>query len=354
MAQALKGDSLSNGVNEQIDTILGASESLLEIINDLLDLSKIESGSLDLESEPFDPVEVVNKVQQTLASSATPKDISFSVRTDSNLPRLVKGDALRLRQVLLNLTSNAIKFTEIGSIEINVTSQSDGEDIILNYAIRDTGSGIPTDRLEAIFDPFTQVDNTITRIHGGTGLGLSISKRLVEIMGGSISVESQLGQGSTFLFDVRVSPVDTAEVEIEDEPTVTTLSRALNILVVEDNKFNRHVCRALLGKEHRITEAANGLEALELFHAERDFDVILMDVQMPEMDGLSATTEIRRLEEQLGWPRTPVVALTANAMDADRQRAMDAGMDDFIAKPIRKEMLFTVLARIEQRSTDRV
>lgn len=282
------------------------------------------------------------------------KDIFFSVLTDSNLPRLVKGDALRLRQVFLNLTSNAIKFTETGSIEINLTSQIDGEDITLKYAIRDTGSGIPANRLEAIFEPFIQVDNTIIRIHGGTGLGLPISKRLVEFMGGSIRVESELGQGSTFLFDIRVSPVDTADVDIEDEPTITTFSRSLNIIVVEDNKFNRHVCRALLGKNHQIAEATNGLEALKLFHAQRDFDVILMDRQMPEMDGLSATAEIHRLEDQLGWPRTPVVALTANAMDIDRKRALDAGMDDFIAKPIRKKMLLTVLARMEKRLTDRV
>ncbi|HIG57289.1 MAG TPA: PAS domain S-box protein [Candidatus Latescibacteria bacterium] len=345
MAQALREEGLDSTVNEQIDTILGASESLLGIINDLLDLSKIESESLSLESAPFDPVEVFNKVQQTLASSVEPKGISFSIFADTNLPRQVKGDALRLRQVLLNLASNAIKFTEIGGVEIRLTSQTDGEDIMLECEVRDTGSGIPADRLDAIFEPFTQVDNTITRTHGGTGLGLSIAKRLVEIMGGTISVESQLGRGSTFRFEIRVSPADLTEADIDEEIAVAPLLRALHILVVEDNKFNRHVCRALLGKKHHIAEAVNGLEALKLLRTRHDFDLILMDVQMPEMDGLSATVEIRRLETQHGWPRIPVIALTANAMDADKQLALDAGMDDFISKPIRRETLLAIIAQ---------
>ena len=346
MAQALLEEDLSPRAADQVDTVLRASESLAEIIDDLLDLSKIEAGQMELTSLPFDPVEVLEGARRTLSERAAAKGIGLVVTADSATPRNVEGDRVRLRQILLNLLSNAVKFTDKGQVLVHMRADCSDTAVTLHVDVHDTGMGIPAARLQAIFDPFTQADSSITRTHGGTGLGLSISKRLVQMMGGEISAHSEPGVGSTFRFHILLLPGSgelPVSVHANDVAVVP-----MRILLVEDNALNRKVARALLRKDtHDITEAENGIAAVARFRECEAFDVILMDLQMPEMDGITATLQIRQLEAESGLRRTPIVALTANVMQADRDRCLQAGMDDFIAKPVRKEDLRAALAKLQ-------
>jgi hypothetical protein len=253
---------------------------------------------------------------------------------------------VRLRQILLNLLGNAVKFTEAGQVQAHLRAESAQTFITLHVEVHDTGIGIPPERLQAIFEPFTQADSSITRTHGGTGLGLSISKRLVQMMGGEIEDHSEPGVGSTFRFQVRVKPgsAETMLTEAVDDVII----QPMRIQLVEDNALNRKVAHALLRKEaHYITETENGAVAVECFRTGEPFQVILMDLQMPEMDGVTATKRIREIEAEGGLRRTSIVALTANAMQADRDRCVQAGMDDFISKPVRKEDLRAALIRVQ-------
>jgi signal transduction histidine kinase/DNA-binding NarL/FixJ family response regulator/ligand-binding sensor domain-containing protein len=345
MAQALQEEDLSPRAADQVDTVLRASESLAEIIDDLLDLSKIEAGQMELTCLPFAPLEVLEAARRTLSTRATDKGIDLVVTTDPTVPGSVEGDRVRLRQILLNLLGNAVKFTDEGYVRVHMRAVSTDDAVILHVEIHDSGIGIPEDRLQAIFDPFTQGDSSITRTHGGTGLGLSISRRLVEMMGGEIEANSAPGVGSTFRFHIRVAPGSGDVQSTEAIADVTALP--MRILLVEDNALNRKVAHALLrGDAHQIIEAENGVVAVERFTEGGSFDVILMDLQMPEMDGVTATTRIRQLEIEGDLRRTPIVALTANAMQADRDRCLQVGMDDFITKPVRKENLRAALARV--------
>ncbi|MDA0336105.1 MAG: ATP-binding protein, partial [bacterium] len=346
MAQALLEEDLSPRAADQVDTVLRASESLAEIIDDLLDLSKIEAGQMELTSLPFDPVEVLEGARRTLSMRAAAKGIGLAVTSDPATPRNVEGDRVRLRQILLNLLANAVKFTDNGQVQAHMRADRTDTTVTLHVEVHDTGIGIPAARLQAIFDPFTQADSSITRTHGGTGLGLSISKRLVQMMGGEISAHSEPGVGSTFRFHVRVVPGsgDLPVSVLADDVAIAPM----RILLVEDNALNRKVAHALLRKDaHDITEAENGIAAVARFRECEAFDVILMDLQMPEMDGITATLQIRQLEAESGLRRTPIVALTANAMQADRDRCLQAGMDDFIAKPVRKKDLRAALVRAQ-------
>ena len=344
MAQALQEEDLPAHVADDIDVVLSASESLSKIVNDLLDLSKIEAGQLELEIVPFEPLDVIEEVRRTLAPRATQRDLTLLV-TVPKTPMSVLGDPTRLRQILLNLMANALKFTEHGGVELSLQTRTIGDHVRLDFAVQDSGIGIAAEKLEAIFEPFTQADSTITRAYGGTGLGLSICKRLVELMDGEIHAESQPGRGSSFRFHLRLPthegvPATTVTVAVPDAAL-----RPLRILLAEDNDLNRKVAHALLRREqHDIVEAVNGRLAVETYAEAGPFDVVLMDVQMPEMDGLAATGEIRRLEAAQGRPRTPIIALTANAMKGHREQCLSAGMDDFISKPVRKEALLRSLA----------
>jgi PAS domain S-box-containing protein len=345
MAQALQEEQLPTQAADRVDTVLQASEALTEIIDDLLDLSKIEAGQLEMESQPFDPVEIVERARSTLALRAEDKGISLTVRVEEGTTRDVESDGVRLRQILMNLIGNALKFTESGGVEVRLSSTPEEDRVRLHVRVKDSGIGIDADRQNAIFDPFTQADATVTRTHGGTGLGLSISKRLVEMMDGHIGVDSQPGQGSTFWFDVLVNAGSGLTVPAAVAEDVQVLP--LRILLAEDNAINRKVARALLLKDsHEIIEAENGKIAVDLVRTTPPFDAILMDMQMPVMDGLTATQEICRFQAEVGHAPTPIIALTANAMKADRDRCLAAGMVDFIPKPVRKTQLREVLARV--------
>ncbi|HJP30068.1 MAG TPA: ATP-binding protein [Candidatus Latescibacteria bacterium] len=348
MAQALQEEELTPRAADQVDTVLRASESLAKIIDDLLDLSKIEAGQLETVSLPFDLIEVVEGARSTLAPRADDKGIQLTFTADPTVPRYVEGDRVRLRQILLNLLGNAVKFTEQGSVDLSLKATVAEDEVTLYFEVRDTGIGIPEKHLEAVFDRFTQADHSITRSHGGTGLGLSITRSLVEAMAGSIHVESEPGVGSTFRFDIRVRP--GTGLDLQATTTEATRVPPMRILLVEDNDLNRKVAQALLRRDdHNITEAENGVVAVDRFRADPPFDVILMDLQMPEMDGVTATERIRELETQQGLKQTSIVALTANVMQADRERCLQAGMDDFISKPVRKEDLRAALARLSAR-----
>ncbi len=343
----LAGD-LQPSARELAEGIHRSGIALLTIINDILDLSKLEAGRMTLSKEPFDLLTLCNDVVSLLSARADQRGLRLRLELAPNVPLGWLGDAGRLRQVLLNLIGNALKFTPSG--EVLVHARSEGEPVPrLLLEVRDTGIGIPPDRLDAVFDSFTQADGSITRRFGGTGLGLSITRQLVQLMGGEIRVTSQVGQGSTFTCVLPLPMVGRENVPAPPpaaatEPRAPLPPLALNVLLVEDNAINRLVATKLL-REWRCTQtsAEDGREALDRMRT-GEFDVVLMDVQMPVMDGLTAVAHWRVIERQLGG-HTPVVALTAHAMDGDRERCMEAGMDDYVSKPLRPDELHAAIQR---------
>jgi signal transduction histidine kinase/ActR/RegA family two-component response regulator/streptogramin lyase len=323
----------------------GSGESLMAVINDVLDFSKIEARKLELERVPFRLRAVIDAVIQPFALRAQQGGVALRWSVDEEVPDTLIGDPGRLRQVLINLLGNAIKFTDDGSVDCRVSvSKRLDENIVLVFEIRDTGIGIPPERQQAIFESFTQAETSTTRRHGGTGLGLTISARLVRLMGGEISVVSEEGRGSTFSFTARLRIGERAEVAGVNETGEQAGDRPLEILLVEDHPVNQELARRLLERKgHRVTVAANGRAALDR-HAEQRFDLVLMDVQMPELDGYEATRGIRE-REAAGAPRVPIVAMTAHAMKGDRERCLEAGMDDYVSKPLRPADLFDAIGR---------
>ncbi|MFN0102604.1 MAG: two-component regulator propeller domain-containing protein [Bryobacteraceae bacterium] len=344
MAELLQGMDLPETARECVATIRLSSDSLLTIINDILDLSKIESGKLRVEDVPFDLAECVAGTLRLVKLAAANKGLELVSEIEPGTPRWVQGDSVRLRQVLLNLVSNAVKFTHSGWVRVNVCSEDiDGERFI-RFAVADTGIGIPADAAGALFQSFSQVDASTTRQYGGTGLGLVISRRLVELMGGRIWVESEEGKGSTFSFQMPERPASLVNLagSLPREARIHTPKAKLRVLVAEDNPVNQRVVSMMLEKlGHSTALAGNGAEALRLLEGEA-FDVILMDVQMPVMDGLETA---RRIRETYGDASPWMIALTANVFEEDRRRAVDAGMSDFLTKPLGLAELEKALGR---------
>jgi signal transduction histidine kinase/CheY-like chemotaxis protein/HPt (histidine-containing phosphotransfer) domain-containing protein len=387
MATLLLDSPLNRDQRDQVVTLRTAGEHLLGLVNDILDFSKVETGKLELESTEFELLDVIHDVVSLHSSAAFDKGLRLRIDTDASLPRRVTGDQARLRQVLTNLVGNAIKFTEQGSVTIRLTSEGRNSNVV-RFEVVDTGAGIAPESLEKIFDPFVQADASTTRRFGGTGLGLPISRRLAEAMGGVLSVDSKLDVGSTFWFtvpfdgpadstldanveldrhrsidvqiDVQAEPVDEhepVEAERADEqapPTALvaaadgTVAKRIpgtrgRVLVVEDNPINQKVAIGFLthlGWE--VDVAGDGLQGVEAATSS-EYDVILMDCQMPRMDGYEATARIRA--RQGSERRIPIIALTAAAMPGDRQRCVDAGMDDYLSKPVD-------IARLDQILTE--
>jgi signal transduction histidine kinase/ligand-binding sensor domain-containing protein/ActR/RegA family two-component response regulator len=337
---------------EHLEIVGSSANSLLTIVDDILDLSKIEAGKLQLENVVMDPHEVVSAALKTVVSRAREKNIKLRSHIDASVPHRLVGDPLRLRQVLINLLGNAIKFTEQGHVSLVLNLETEGEIPVLHFEVADTGIGIAKEKHEFIFEPFAQSDGSHARRYGGTGLGLAICARFVKMMEGRLSVESELGQGSRFQFTARVaraaapSAVEAAASagtpRLEPEKTGMEVAQPvipLSILLAEDNLVNQRLAAQLLRKRgHKVVVAGNGIEAVAAFERE-PFDVVLMDVQMPTMDGFEATAEIRRRERVTGT-RIPIIAVTAHAMSGDRQRCIDAGMDGYVAKPINPVELF--------------
>jgi signal transduction histidine kinase/ActR/RegA family two-component response regulator len=331
MAQLLTMTPLSEEQRGYAETIQTSGEMLLALINDILDVSKLESGKLSLDQRPVSVREVVGDVLQMLDPQAQAKGLNLKADIAEDVLPWFKGDAMRLKQVLVNLVGNAVKFTLRGGVGIVVRmQQQDGP--WLQCQVRDTGIGIPADRIGKLFQAFSQVDSSVTRRYAGTGLGLVICKRLIEGMGGTIAVQSERAQGSTFTFRIPVAPSPPpADVATAASPSAGA-ARALRVLVVEDNQVNQALALGMLKKLGVPADlACDGEEACNLVR-HGAYDLVLMDMQMPRMDGVTATQAIRSMRE-IHQPH--IVAVTANAMDVDRQACLDAGMNDFLPKPFK-------------------
>ena len=368
MTELVLDTALTQHQRDYLETVRQSADALMEIINDLLDLSKIEAGHMELESIDFEPRALLEHLCRPIALSAQRKSLAFALELGAGVPALARGDPGRLRQVLVNLLGNAVKFTQRGAVTLTVDARTgstagDAPSIVLDCEVGDTGVGIPADKQELVFDAFAQADSSTTRRFGGTGLGLAITRRLVEAMGGSISVSSAPGLGSRFRFTValRLASEATATPGSPEAGAVPVLvpagaaggaaaatdahdpasDRPLRVLLAEDNVVNQQLALLMLRKlGHEVVVAADGRQACEQV-AQGDFDLVLMDMQMPEMDGIEATRCIRDAGHRL-----PIVAMTANAMDADRARCIAAGMNGFLAKPVRAPALADAIRAI--------
>ncbi|MFC3151902.1 ATP-binding protein [Litoribrevibacter euphylliae] len=336
-------DELSNDQRKHLCTVRQSAKDLHNLLNEILDVAKMEEGKLELETVPFSVPNVINHVVKTLEFKAQEKNIQMIQRIPDNLPAHYLGDPLRLNQILMNLIGNAIKFTETGSITVAVDRLDNGD---LKFLVRDTGIGIPKDKVDHIFESFNQADASTNRKYGGTGLGTTISKQLVTLMNGKIWVESEEGVGSSFYFTVRLEETDEVISEKIDTINSSLLetNQPLHILVAEDMQQNADLLRIRLeGLGHQITHAINGVEAVKQMESNCVFDMILMDIQMPEMDGLEATKNIRMLDN---GKSIPIIALTASVMHEDRKACTDAGMNGFVKKPIVFNDLFEEMSRL--------
>jgi signal transduction histidine kinase/ActR/RegA family two-component response regulator len=341
---------LTTEQREWLDTVQTAGNSLLSLLNDILDLSKIDAGKLEIETVPFSLRSLMDEACRTFSFQAKQKGLRLRGITELDAPDSWMGDPGRLRQVLLNLIGNALKFTESGSVTASASASRSGLSEMLRFEVTDTGIGIPLEKQTQIFEAFSQVDGSITRRFGGTGLGLTICSRLVERMGGSIHVNSSPERGSTFAFTVRAEQRDGIVGPDRVKAPRAALA-PLRILVAEDNKVNQTLVTRMLERAgHTVAIAANGLQAVEM-HSSGGFDLILMDVHMPVLDGFEATARIREMDR---GTRTPVIALTANAMNGDRERCLRAGMDGYIAKPVSRDVLLDTLAEFATIANSRL
>jgi signal transduction histidine kinase/ActR/RegA family two-component response regulator len=333
--------------NDQLETAQRCAYSLLAVLNDVLDISKIEAGRMAIESIPFDVRTLLEDCVKTLAPVGAAKQVSVSADIAPDIPRHVMGDSLRLRQILTNLLSNAVKFTEKGIVTLHAHRLCDSPDgrVSMEISVADTGIGIPEDKLDVIFEKFTQADSSISRRFGGTGLGLAITRSLVEMQQGTIQVHSCVGRGSTFIVTLSYALADQ-HAPAHEAGSVANETTPARILIVEDNQVNQKLVSAVLQKNgYIVTIAANGLEALEAMESE-EFRLILMDVQMPGMDGLEATRLIRKNPH---WGTIPIVAMTARAMEGDQQSCLSAGMNGYISKPIHAAHLLSVVEEFRLR-----
>ncbi len=358
MTELLFETNLTATQQRYAEGVYRSSESLLRIINDILDLSKIEAGRIELETVPFDVRELVRESCELFSPKVTQKGLTLGCHVAEEIPALLRGDAGRLSQILNNLLANAVKFTHSGaiSVTIGITEQS-AETVLLSGEVQDSGIGIDPDAFPKIFDSFSQADSSTTRKFGGTGLGLAIVKHLTELMGGSVGVESRPGLGSTFRFTVRLETQTDGMAILPEKPAKETVETPLTpgarVLLVEDNPVNQALGVALLENLGCIASAADtGIDALKALSGGTSYDLILMDCQMPEMDGFEATRIIRERERQMATDgplptrrRTPIIALTANALEGDRNQCLAAGMDDYLSKPVSGKQLRTMLAK---------
>ncbi|QFR49311.1 response regulator [Sulfurimonas lithotrophica] len=342
----LKEDEENKDKLKYLNIIGNSSYNLLDIINDILDFSKIESNQINIESRVFNPLDELESVSELFKARILEKNLIFKVDIDKNLPKHINSDSLRIKQVITNLLSNALKFTDENK---TVSFKVKYIDEKLSVNIKDEGIGIDPKKIKTIFKPFTQADNSTTRKYGGTGLGLTISSRLVKALGGELKVKSELGKGSEFYFTI---PVKEIESQTQEGIIQTHKKLSGHILLVEDNKANQMFMKVILKKIGLTFDIANnGLEAIERFPkiicdcGKTKYDAILMDENMPNMNGMEATKKILELEKQLNLPHTPIIALTANALKGDRERFLEIGMDEYLTKPANKSKLINVLEK---------
>lgn len=345
MAEVLAETPLSDEQRNYVGIFRSAGESLLEIINDILDLSKIEAGQTELESIDFHLPALLNSVVSILSVRAAEQNSRITIHIHPDVPYAISSDPTRLRQILINLVGNAVKFTENGSVEITVESSAMNT---LLFSIKDNGIGIPKDKQKIIFESFTQADSLTTRKYGGTGLGLTICQKLVKIMGGRIWLESTPGKGSIFFFTSRFSPAASSPLPVPAEPvppTSCTILKPARILLVDDNEDNRNLlCLYLRNTPFTIDTASNGKEAVKAF-CTTPYDLIFMDIEMPIMDGYEATKQLRKWEHEQNQKATPIIALTAHAFIRFRKKCLDSGCTDYLTKPVRKNTLLQTISK---------
>ncbi len=355
MSELLRDTQLNDRQHTFVEACHSSGQLLLALINDILDFSKIEAGKLELDERDFDLAQVVEEIVETMAFQARQKGLQLASRIAPPARRRLRGDDVRLRQILVNLVGNAVKFTEAGEVAVTVEAgQQQAGPVDVRFEVADTGIGIPDDRIDRLFQSFTQADSSTTRRYGGSGLGLAISKRLVDLMGGQIGVSSQVGRGSSFWFVVPLQPAAAESSAASDgsksaagRQTGNGLLQGRRLLLAEDNRVNRMFAEEILrmaGAECHAVD--NGRRAVESICRER-FDLAIMDCQMPEMDGLEAARQVRHMERegQLAG-RLPIIALTANAIRGDREQCLAAGMDDYIAKPFEPSELVRTIERV--------
>ena len=348
MTDLLLDSELSAEQREYAEIVSSSAQALLTVINDILDFSKIEAGKLSIEQITFDLRETLNQTCDMLAIAARDKHLRFTHGVAPDVPRAVLGDPVRLRQIVTNLASNAIKFTASGEVTIHVELlRGEAGSDRLRFSVHDTGIGIPADQLGELFLPFAQADTSITRRFGGTGLGLSICKRLIELQGGEIGVDSVAGEGSTFWFTLPLLTADADDTPAAEPPVPAAAGDSLRILLVEDNQINQKVASGILSRQgHHVDLAENGEQALAALAA-KDFDVVLMDCQMPVLDGFETTRRLRR-SSSVRNPAIPIIALTANAMQGDREECLAAGMNDYLSKPLSDKAVREALAGVRR------
>ncbi|MBZ5611598.1 MAG: response regulator [Acidobacteriia bacterium] len=345
MLDIVLGHKLAPEQMEQLQTAQSCAYSLLALLNDILDLSKIEAGKMSLEKIPFSARLVLDDCIKANLPKAASNSVELRSEVAPDVPKEIIGDPLRFRQILSNLINNAVKFTEHGTVvaRIGGTFQPQGG-FMLEFSVHDTGSGIPADKLLHIFDKFSQADGSVSRKYGGTGLGLAITKKLAAMHNGEIHVESELGQGSTFVVTLPFDVGDGGQPRVTDSLTANGSKPApglARILVVEDNPVNQRVVTAVLTKRgYSLELAGDGREALSKLEQHGDFDLVLMDVQMPALDGLEATRIIRK---DARWQAIPILAMTAHAMTGDKERCLEAGMNGYISKPVQPEHLLNIV-----------
>jgi signal transduction histidine kinase/ActR/RegA family two-component response regulator len=343
MAQALAMDDLAAGQREKLDVILASGETLTALLNDILDLSKIEAGKLEITPVDSDIAAVLDRAVDLFAPRARERGLQLAITRDGDGPDWLKLDRVRVHQCLTNLVSNAVKFTGSGAISVRWSTQCTNGDCSVRIAVTDTGIGMDAEAMNRLFNAFTQADGSTTRRFGGTGLGLAITRRLARMMGGDVLVASEPGRGSTFTLTFTAQPALTRPRRTRPAPgeTHAAPAGAVRILLVDDNATNRQVARLFLARLHaEITEAENGAEALARL-AERPFDLVLLDVHMPVMDGCETIRRIRASDRP--WRTLPVIALTADAMEGDRERFVAMGMTDYLAKPIDRRALLNAI-----------
>jgi len=346
--QLLQGSEMTCSQKEYVNIAYNSGEALLALLNDILDFSKIEAGKLELEFIPFDMSSLVRELTVLLKQKADERDVELKTDIDPEIPPVIKGDSVRIRQVLANLLTNAIKFTEKGTVTIKVSVVEVTDKVVrLKMEVIDTGIGIPEEAQRKLFNSFTQADGSTTRKYGGTGLGLAIVRQLITLMRGRLGVESEVGKGANFWTEVSFEIVNES-IEHHKEEVIPEPVKNLHglILLVEDNPVNQIVAKKMLEKVGLDYEVVNnGEEAIKRLKQAHQFNAVLMDCQMPVMDGYAATEALRTYEQETGRPRLPVIAMTANAMEGDRDKCLSVGMDDYVAKPVNQQSLKETLAK---------
>ena len=333
---------------ENLNTLKFSADLLLSLINDILDFSKIEAGKITFESFDFDLHLLIKNIRNSMKSKAEEKNLAFETRIDPNIPNMVNGDQVRLSQILTNLTANALKFTNEGKVMVDLQLlQMDEDNATIRFSVMDTGIGIPKHKFETIFQSFSQADTDTTRKFGGTGLGLSITKKLLDLQGSNINLESELGKGSNFFFDLTFQTATEVQKSIKKDLKAAynfESFKGTKILLVEDNKINVLVAKKFLNKWNlNIDTAENGEIALEMVQ-NTDYKLVLMDLEMPVMDGYTATQKIRQLQSSK-YKKLPIIALSASAISDFRTKAIKVGMNEFVTKPFNPDELHNVISR---------